>query len=159
MSAIATAAEELTPSCMWQSVAGRPLDAGAQGVLLSASVDITTRQSSDGRRAVENCTHFFDVGVFQVRAADARSSPGSRTWTSDPPRSDVDDLTILTSWAEAIAEAVAYAPEYLEAVLADPRPDAPWRAQLGLPDPSPKLAGAIETVERAVRSQTPQVRS
>jgi hypothetical protein len=130
-----------------------PLEVGAQGVLLSASVDTTTRQSSDGRRAVENCTHFFDVGVFQVRAAAAGSvAPISGAATGSEPRLDLVDLTIVTSLAEAIAEALDGAPEQLDALLADARPGASWRAELGLSDPSPKLAGAIEAVEGSVRS-------
>ncbi len=33
-----------------------PLEPGAQGVLLTASADLTTRRSGDGRRPIDNCT-------------------------------------------------------------------------------------------------------
>ena len=60
-----------------------PLEAGAQGVLLTASVDLTVRRSGDGRRPVDNCMEFFDVSIFQVRAAG--SSPVPQTPTGSPP--------------------------------------------------------------------------
>jgi hypothetical protein len=63
---------------LWKDPAGGtreiPLETGAQGVHLSASADVTTRHSRDGRWPVENCTEFFDVGVCQVRAATAVST-------------------------------------------------------------------------------------
>ena len=50
-----------------------PLETGAHGVLLTASVDLTVRRSGDGLWPVDNCMEFFDVSIFQVRAAE--SSP------------------------------------------------------------------------------------
>lgn len=50
-----------------------PLEAGAHGVLLTASVDLTVRRSGDGRQ--HHCTEFFDVRIFQVRATRSSSSP------------------------------------------------------------------------------------
>src|SRR5262249_45857058 len=51
------------------------LEAGAQGVLISASADRATRRSSDGRWPVENGTELFDMSVYQVQASTAGSSP------------------------------------------------------------------------------------
>jgi hypothetical protein len=97
-----------------------PLEAGAQGVLLTASTDVTTRRSGDGRRPIDNCTDFFDVGVYQVSAASSGSRPAKpRSVTSHAQVLDAEELTILTSWAEGIAEAVACAPEHVEAALVD----------------------------------------
>jgi hypothetical protein len=50
------------------------LEGDAQGVLLTASADLATRRSGDGRQPVDNCTEFFDMGVHQVRAANGASS-------------------------------------------------------------------------------------
>jgi hypothetical protein len=130
-----------------------PLAAGSQGVLLTASLDLATRQSSDGRRPVDNCTTFFDIGIHQVRAAGEGSrSASSRPATPNPPVLETDELTILTSWAEAVAEALAFAPERVEAVLADLQPGAEWRAALGIEQPSPQLSPAIRALRELVRT-------
>jgi hypothetical protein len=88
-----------------------PLETGAQGVLLTASIDLTVRRSGDGRWPVENCMQFFDVSIFQVRAAG--SSPTAQPPTGSPPaepRLEPEELTILRSAAEAVAEVLASAP-------------------------------------------------
>jgi hypothetical protein len=61
-----------------------PLEADAEGVLLTASADIVTRRSGDGRQPVDNCTEFFDMGIHQVRAATAGSS-GPTSWPMPTP--------------------------------------------------------------------------
>jgi hypothetical protein len=142
---------------LWKDPAGGtreiPLESGAQGVLLSASADMTTRHSRDGRSPVENCTQFFDVGVCQVRASRSGStSPKPGTATSTPLLLEGDELTILTSWAEAVAEALAAAPDRVEAVLADPQAAAPWRTALGITEPSPQLSQAIDAMRKEVRA-------
>jgi hypothetical protein len=48
--------------------------------------------------------------------------------------------------------ATAYAPERIDRLLAGARPGTPWRAGLGLPEPSPRLADAIESLGRLVRA-------
>ena len=132
-----------------------PLEPGAHGILLSASADITTRRSGDGRWPVDNCTEFFDAGVFQVRAASAGSgSPGSGDATPTRLALEAEDLSALTCWAEAIAEALAAAPERVEATLVDPQPGAPWRAALGIAEPSPQLTQALDSMGQAVRAAT-----
>ena len=68
---------------------------------------------------------------------------------------EVDDLTILTGWAEAVAEALAYAPARAQAVLADARPGAPWRRDLGIAEPSARLSDAIDSIERALSAAIP----
>jgi hypothetical protein len=128
-----------------------PLEAGAQGVLLTASSDLTTRRSGDGRRPVDNCTEFFDVGVCQIRAAGSGSrSSGSQPGAVTPTRLETEELTILTSWAEALA----YAPERVDDALADSRPGAPWRAALGLEEPSRHLTEALDCMRQAFRAAT-----
>jgi len=61
-----------------------------------------------------------------------------------------EDLTALTAWAEAVVEAVSHAPERTAEVLADGRPGAPWRAAMGLAEPSARLGAAIESMEHVV---------
>ena len=132
------------------------LEPGAQGVLLTVCGARATRRSADGRWPVETGTHYFDVAVHQIRASDARSeSPNSRSGSPTPRVIEVDDLTILTGWAEAVAEALAYTPARAQAVLADARPGAPWRADLGIAEPSPRLSDAIDSIERALSAAMP----
>src|SRR5262245_36585303 len=130
-----------------------PLEAGAQGVVLTVCMARTTRRSADGRRPVDNGTHAFDVAVHQVRASHTRSEQTPRRAESLAERLlDVEDLTVLTAWAEGAAEALAHAPERAAAVVADARADAGWRPTLGLPEPSEHVIGAIECLQRAVRA-------
>jgi hypothetical protein len=67
------------------------------------------------------------------------------------------ELTILTCWAEAVAEALAASPDRLNIVLDDARAGAPWRRQLGVAEPSTNLASALEDLSRMVASGTPTV--
>ena len=66
------------------------------------------------------------------------------------------DLTILTCWAEAVAEALAASPDQLTTILDDARAGAPWRQQFGVAEPSADLASALEDLTRVV-SGTPTV--
>jgi hypothetical protein len=130
-----------------------PLEPGAQGVVLTICMDRRTRRSADGRWPVDNSTSAFDVAVHQVRASNAASGLP----LSSPPDStrhvlETDELTILTAWAEGVSEAAAYAPERIDAVLADARAGATWRAALGLPEPSARLAEATESLGRLARA-------
>jgi hypothetical protein len=127
-----------------------PLEAGAQGVLLTASVDLTVRRSGDGRRPVENCMQFFDVSIFQVRAATG-SSPTPRAPTGSPPaepRLEPEELTILRSWAEAVAEVLASAPEQLDRTLAEIGGDGRWRARLAIEEWSSALTETFQAMRR-----------
>jgi hypothetical protein len=129
------------------------LEAGAQGILLTCSAGRTARRSMDGRRPIDNCTEYFDVGVHQVRASSTGSgSPPTRPVTPLPPALEVLELTILTSWAEAVAETLACGPERVEAALADASAGAPWRAALGVAEPSPRLGEALAAMGRLVRA-------
>jgi hypothetical protein len=135
-----------------QGIREIPLDAGAQGVLLSTSVDHTTRHSADGRWPADNASHLRGVGVHQVRTSDrqaTRPSPPAPPLVSDAHQLDECDLTVLASWAAAVAEAGSG--EDLDDVLADGSPAAPWRARLGLARPSAALGAALGALEVAAR--------
>ena len=67
------------------------------------------------------------------------------------------ELTILTCWAEAVAEALAASPDQLNTILDDARAGAPWRRQLGVAEPSADLASALQDLARMVVSGTPDV--
>jgi hypothetical protein len=133
------------------------LESGAQGVLLTVCGSRTTRRSADGRHPIDNATEYFDVAVHQVRAS-SRGSDWSKpnAGTSAPRVLETDDLTILTGWAQALLEALAYAPERIELLLADAGPSAPWRTAFRIAEPSAQLAQAICFMGRAVREVTSQ---
>jgi hypothetical protein len=133
-----------------------PLEPGAHAVLLNVCMDRTTRRSADGRWPVDNGTHCFDVAVRQIRAASTGSTASpSRSGAGATRVLEVDELTILTAWAEGVAEALTYAPERAASVLAEARGDTPWRSHLGLPEPSSRLSEAIDCMSRQVRAATP----
>src|SRR5262245_62087481 len=129
------------------------LETGAHGILLTLCGDYLTRRSADGRWPVDNVTHYFDVAIHQVRAATvtsgvAHSRPG-------PPAARVVatyDLSILTSWAQAVAEALAYAPKSLDALLANAGAGAPWRTAFRISEPSPQRCEALGVIGRAMRT-------
>jgi hypothetical protein len=134
-----------------------PLEAGAQGILLTLSSDRGTRRSADGRWPVENVIEQFDVAVHQVRVGNADSI----SWNSppEPPAPcvlEADELTVLTGWAQALAEALAYAPECVQVLLANAQAGAPWRDEFRLTEPSPQLSKAIQFMRQAVRAVTSQ---
>jgi hypothetical protein len=130
-----------------------PLEPDAQGVLISASADRATRRSSDGRRPVRNGSEFFDMSIYQVRASP--NNPGrSKTRPGRPPQPVLEpkELTILTAWAEALAEALMAAPGHVQDVSNNAHTGAPWRADLGIPEPSPKLDQAISHMDHTIQN-------
>jgi hypothetical protein len=130
-----------------------PLEAGAQGVVLTVCMARTTRRSADGRRPVDNGTHAFDVAVHQVRASSTRREQTPRRVEPRAERPlDVEDLTVLTAWAEGAAEALAHTPERAANVVGDARAGADWRPTLRLPEPSERVIEAIDCLERTTRA-------
>ena len=125
-------------------------------MLLTACGSRATRRTADVRWPVDTGTHLFDVAVQQIRASDAGSrSPSAQAGASVPRVLDVDDLTILTGWAEGVAETLAHAPARLPALLADARPGAAWRSALGIADPSPQLDKAITFLSAVIEGAAP----
>jgi hypothetical protein len=134
------------------------LEPGAQGILLSASADRAIRRSYDGRRPVKNGSKLFNVSIYQVRPSTASPRAPAPEHRADPPprlKLDAEELTILTCWAEAAADALAFAPGRVPAVAADALPGDPWRAGFQLPEPSPPLNDAIHNMLSTVRTATP----
>jgi hypothetical protein len=118
--------------------------------------DRSTRRTADGRWPVDNATHYFDAAVYQVRAASARpKSSNSQFERLLPSVLEVGELTLLTGWAQTIAEALARAPEYVDTLLANANPNASWRTALQVAEPSPRLTEALYSLGRAVHAVTP----
>jgi hypothetical protein len=65
-----------------------------------------------------------------------------------------EELTILTSWAEAVAEAATFAPERIVSVTGNAHSGAAWRTALEIAEPSPRLEQAINWIDEAVRTTT-----
>jgi hypothetical protein len=128
-----------------------PLEDGAHAALLTVCTDRATRRSADARTPVDNGIACFDVAVHQVRASPTSSRaprpPGAH---AAPHLLEREDLSVLTAWAEAVAETVSHAPQRTAEVLADCRPEAPWRTAMGLPEPSTQLAAAIQSMQRTI---------
>jgi hypothetical protein len=134
-----------------------PLEPGAQGVLLTLCGERGTRRTTDGRPPIANATNFFDVATRQIRASTSASPPAHSTAAMPPAPLEVEEVTVLTSVAQAVAEVLAQSPERVEEVLADARAGAPWRAGLGIAEPSPALSHALNAVSEVLqRSASPE---
>jgi hypothetical protein len=130
-----------------------PLEAGAHGILMTICGERATRRTADSRRPVDNAIHYLDVAVQQVQAGSVPSASQPSEIAAALPRAlEVEELTVLTGWAQAVAETLAYAPERVPALLADARPGAPWRTALKLADPSAQLGEAIDIIDQIVRT-------
>jgi hypothetical protein len=65
----------------------------------------------------------------------------------------LDEPSVLTAWAEGLAEALVYAPAARE-LLTEPRTGSAWRQELELPERSPRVDQAIECMAHALREAT-----
>jgi hypothetical protein len=131
------------------------LKPGSHGVLLTLSGERATRRSADGRWPVTTGTHYSAVAVHQIRAAGAR--PGEAPLRAAPGHRlmEAEEITILTGWAEAVAEALAYVPARAHQLLVDAGADAPWRDALALAAPTPLVIEAIASIDQALVASTP----
>lgn len=144
------------------------LDQGAHGVLVTVTLDHARRRAADGRTPIDDVADLLIAGVHQIRAEDTSMAPPSSPAASGSRGTgplEVADLTVLASWSDAVAEAVtgrceAGTWEGLEIVLADAAAGAPWRAPLGVAEPSTPLATALDDLGRlgrvAVTSASPE---
>jgi hypothetical protein len=127
------------------------LEPGAQGVLLTLCGDRITRGSADGRQPVDNVTEYFTVNVFQVRADHAKSPlPKLESAPLAPRTLETNELTILTGWAQALAEAAVYEPECVDALLGDATGNNQWRAKFGLTELTPQLSQAVQALSQII---------
>jgi len=68
---------------------------------------------------------------------------------------EIEELTVLTGWAEGVTEALAYAPARARSLITDAHAGAAWRTELGIPDPSSRLSEGIDSIARALDVATP----
>jgi hypothetical protein len=130
-----------------------PLDHDAHAILLSATVGRATRRSFDGRRPRHDGSEFSGVSVHQIRASSKRTQPPRASL--GPPqrlRLTADELTILTSWAEAFAEALAFAPSNIDPLAADALSSASWRKELRVCEPSPLLRHFVDGIAQIAQA-------
>jgi hypothetical protein len=133
-----------------------PLERGAQAVLLTSCGSRAIRRTADGRWPVDTGTHYFGAAVHQIYAPEpASNSPPTNPSPPLPAILEVDDLTILTGWTEAVAEALVHAPEQTPTLLADARPGAAWRSTLGIAEPTQQLTAAIESLDQLLHATGP----
>ena len=126
------------------------LESGAHGVLVSVATTEARRRCADGRTPVDNSTGLVVAGVHQVRAVDIAAGPDGAEGVREPPCLQPTELTIVTSWADALAEALEHAPERADEVVADALPGAPWRQALGVAEPSTVLTRALTAMAETV---------
>jgi len=134
------------------------LEPGAQGILVTADFDRSIRRSADGRMPVHNTADLHMTGIKQVRASTTRPElldSDSGADLEDGPHLETSELTVLSSWSEAVVEAVVMAPESVDDVLANAAAGgagSTWRAGLNLEQPAGQLAAALDGMIRIVRS-------
>jgi hypothetical protein len=145
-----------------------PLESGAQGVLLKASFGRAPRYAADGRRPMDDATDLYVTGVHQLRvhaghgssaasSSAASSSAASSAAEGSTPAQAVDcpvdtvELSVLWSWAEGFARAGTGGTAAVEQVLAEARVGAPWRAALGVTEPSGRLGEALAELDAVGR--------
>jgi hypothetical protein len=123
------------------------LDPGSHGVLMTIAATRARRRAADGRTPVDNVAGLVVAGLHAVTA----TSDGVPTTVERTVGAALGptDLTIVTSWADALVTALHDAGS-AASVIADLPPDAPWRADLGLPEPSPELVAALDALAAAV---------
>jgi hypothetical protein len=139
-----------------------PLDVDAHAVLIHFEVGRTTRHSADGRRPVADLADISAESVRQIRALDREDHAGATMpetpVESEPvPPLEAVEITILTCWVEAVAEALAASPDQLNTIVANARAGAPWRRLLGVEEPSADLASALEELAGTIVAGPPTV--
>jgi hypothetical protein len=145
-----------TPSnivALWKDTTGQvteiPLDAGAEGIVLTCRVTFTRTTTADGRH--DNAVEFSLLDHVSIRSC------RDRRWSA-PERSDDELRTVVpdiaerelskaTAWAEVVAEAALVSPEALTEVLREAI-DSRLRATLDLPDPSRRFCDSVAALER-----------
>ena len=126
------------------------LDPGATGVLVSLAATRARRRVADGRTPLDNAAGLMVAGVHPVRPAQEVVPHAGAERTVAGAALDAPDLTIVTGWCDAVAEALEHAPGQVGELIDDGRPDAPWRRQLGVSEPSAPLAEALTAVADTV---------
>jgi hypothetical protein len=129
------------------------LEPDAHGILISANFDRAIRRSADGRMPVHNTADLHITGIKQVRASPTDRVPlDAAAGLEEGTPLQTSELTVLSSWSEAVTEAVAMVPDSVEEVLANAAAGGTWRAGLSLEQPAGQLAAALDGLAQIVRS-------
>jgi hypothetical protein len=126
------------------------LGPAAHGVVVSMAATRARRRAADGRTPVDNATGLVVAGVHPVTAAQEVVPDAGAERSVTLAALDAVDLTIVTSWCDAVAEAMEHTPEQVDQLMADGLQGARWRRSLGVPEPSAPLAMALAGVADAV---------
>ena len=124
---------------------------GSQGVLLTVELDRSARHAADGRAPVDDVADFHLAGVHQLTAPPSvRGLPRERPDLAPTPDPGLHpaDLSVLSAWAQAVADALV-AGRSVDEVLAQASRGAPWRAAAGTAEPSDPLQAAIDQLGHA----------
>src|SRR5262249_15445204 len=133
------------------------LEPGAQGVVITTCAGRVARRTVDGRNPVDNAIEWFDVAVHQVRAPVSITPENvTRSKTAGERVMEIDDLSVLTGWAQSLAEALALAPERVPALLVDARGESGWRGALGVAEPRERLLEAFEIMTEIAQTAEPR---
>ena len=135
------------------------LESGAQGVLVKTSQGPAPRYAADSRLPADDATDLYVTGTHQIRAEPRRTPGEAGDRTSEPrveggePTLDATELSVLFSWAEAVARAARgdEALTRVERVLDEAVSGAAWRAAMELPEPSARLDAALTALSRLTR--------
>jgi hypothetical protein len=122
------------------------LDPGAQGVLLRLHGERDIRRAADGRKPQRNAADLRLTDVVQLQAAPT-AAQAPKAPPPPEPQLSASDLTVLLSWSEALKLTRDTDPAAVEAVAANARTDAGWRASLNLPQPAGELSKALNALE------------
>lgn len=146
---------------LWKDASGSQteieLEEDADAVLVSTNVTQRTSYTADGRCHPGTTK---DLTLVAVRPLYARNrstrttfpSPNSNTEQRPPttlPQLADRDLTKLTSWLEAVAEAAVIDPQTVMKVIEEATASG-WRQRLALPHVSPLLEEAIAVLHQHV---------
>jgi hypothetical protein len=121
------------------------LEADAQGILLTLDRRRSIRRAADGRLPEQTSSDLRLAAVTQLRAATNGHGHPSAERAYEPSLSPADH-TVFISWSEALAQAQVTKPSAIDAVIANARTTAPWRAGFALPQPTGALSDALDAL-------------
>jgi hypothetical protein len=126
-------------------------DPGSQGVLLQLELDArASRHAADGRVPVDDVADLRLAAVHQLAARSTAGAAPARPVRppTAAPGLQPTELSVLSAWAQAVAEAMVAGGSVGE-VLAQAARGAPWRAAAGTTEPSDRLQAALDVLGRA----------
>lgn len=127
------------------------LEPGASGALVTVALGRSRRRAADGRMPLDNTSGLVLAGVQGVVARPPSAASGTPPRTAEVVDLPAEELTVLTAWAAAAAEALHRDPAGAPAVVADAPRGAAWRRALHVDEPSVALDRGLEALAEDVR--------